>query len=284
MSGLQPFRSILFLFSLSIVATGLACGERGESSENGSVRSVEAWATEMGPPERFVWDDEPISFSPPPADWERQREQSGGLFGARFVKYESGGQAIHLAEVTAVGQRDRCSELKALLRDLDELSPREFQTRLQRARPYLRDPINRSEKDAFKAANNRLDQARKAEREGDPAEVRDRISAALWDLKWVEYTLSEVVEPVLFTGEEWAGHGEIELQEPLAGEIAGEPSLHVDYLFDSKDKDRVFTGRKVYIEHNNRLFEASFLGVEEYLPLFEAMVQSISFPGGACEH
>lgn len=271
-----------------LVMTGIlawtGCQDGTNSEANDPVRSVASWAAEIGPPERFVWDDEPISFSPPPAAWERQREQSGGLFGARFVKYESGGQAIHIAEVTNVGRRDRCSELEALLADLDSLSPREFPRRLQLAQPYLRDPINRSETEAFEAANSRLDQARAAHRAGDREEVRNRISAALWDLRWVEYSLDEVVQPVLFTGEGLSALGKVEVSEPVAGTVGNEPSLVVDYLFDSNDKHRVFKGRKVYVEHNNRLFEASFLGVDAYLPLFEAIVQSISFPGGACEH
>jgi hypothetical protein len=271
--------------SLFVVVMAIGCEGSDDPVASTVLRSEAEWAAHLPAPEEFTWDDQPISFSPPPPEWERQREQSGGLMGARFVKYESGGQAIHVAEVTAIGQRDRCSELGALLRDVDELTAHEFRSRLQRARPYLRAPVNRSEKEAFEAANERLDEARAAFREGDLEEVRGRISAALWDLRWVEYSLDEVVGQAMFTGEGYVQIGRVELSEPVAFEVAGEPALRLDYRVDMRPReDRVLEGRKVYVEHDNRLFEASFQGIAEYRPLFDAMVSTISFPTGPCEH
>lgn len=263
----------------------LGCSESADNASESALKTSTDWAAELPALEEFIWDDQPISFSPPPADWERQREQSGGLLGARFVKYVSGGQAIHVAEVTSVGRRDRCSELEALLQDLDELSSREFRNRMQRAQPYLNEPINRSEETAYEAAHGRLGDAKVAHRAGDLDETRDRISAALWDLRWVEYSLDEVVGPALFTGKGYAQFGEVKLSEPVAMEVAGEEALSLDFRVDrGPNPDRAIHGRKVYVAHNNRLFEASFQGVEEYRPLFDAMVATISFPAGPCEH
>ncbi len=270
-------------FVIFVLVVG--CSESTENASESVLKTSADWAAELPAPEKFSWDDQPISFSPPPADWERQREQSGGLMGARFVKYVSGGQAIHVAEVTAIGRRDRCSELETLLQDLDELSPREFRSRLQRAQPYLNDPINRSEKTAFEAALGRLGDAKVAYRAGDLDETRSRISAALWDLRWVEYSLDEVVGPAMFTGKGYAQFGEVKLSETVAMEVAGEEALSLDFRIErGPNPDRVIYGRKVYVAHNNRLFEASFQGVEKYRPLFDAMVATISFPAGPCEH
>jgi hypothetical protein len=267
----------------AVLSVALGCGEGEEKSAKSRLTAAD-WATRLGPPEQFTWDDQPLSFAPPPPDWKRQREQSGGLRGARFVKPVSGGQAIHVAEVTALGKRDRCSELEALLRELDELSQREFMIRLQRSRPYGKDPVNAGEKMAFAAANERLDEARTAHIAGDLQEVRRQISEALFTLRFVIYALDEVVQDALFTGEGYEQFGKIEVFEAQPGELAGKPSVELEYLLAVEGKELLIYGRKVYVEHNNRLFELSFQGVEEYLPLFEALLESVRFPDGACQH
>lgn len=276
---------IFEIVGLSLLVIALGCDATGQIPDRREERSAEEWAAELAAPEEFSWDDQPIRFAPLPADWERQREQSGGLFGTRFVKYVSGGQSIEVAEFTAVGKRDRCTELEELLRDLDELDRREFMNRLLKARPYLgKDPLNASETEAFEAANERLDDARSAYLAGDFEEVRGRISAALWDLRWVALPLEDIVEPALFTGEGYDRMGRIEVAEPVDSEVAGKPAILLEYVFEPNDRDGVFHGKHYYVAHNNRLFVARFQGVDEYLPLFDAMVDSISFPPGACEH
>jgi hypothetical protein len=283
-STLMRCRAVLPLL-VSVLLHGVGCQEGDEARQGPAERSIEQWAKELSPVESFAWDDQPISYAPPPASWERQREQSGGIMGARFVLHESGGQSIHIGEVTKVGQRDRCSELESLMAEIEELSPREFSGRLQRARPYLREPINRSETEAFEAANERLDEARDAFRAGDVEEARSRIAAALWDLRWVKYSLEEVVGPALFTGKGYSQIGRVEIAEPVESSVSGAPALTLDYLVDVRsDEERVLTGRRVYFEHNNRLFEAAFQGVAAYRGLFDAIVASISLEPGACEH
>ena len=247
-------------------------------------RTPEEWREMLLPPETFVWDDQPLAFSPPPLGWVNEREQSGGLMGVRYVKHRSVGERIHVAEYTAVGKKDRCSELEAMLRELDELDDRQFQRRLQRARPYARHPINTSETKAAERAHEKLDAARDAFRAGRLDTVRDRLADAIWDLQWVSYTLDEVVGPAVFTGKGFKGIGQVEISEPVRGEVAGEPSLSLDYTLLAHRGGRLYHGREVYVAHNNRLFVASFQGLEENLPLFDALVSTIRFPAGACEH
>jgi hypothetical protein len=43
-------------------------------------------------------------------------------------------------------------------------------------------------------------------------------------------------------------------------------------------------GRRVYTVKNNRMFEFGFQGLQENLPLFEEILESVSFPVGPCEH
>ena len=264
-------RLIASLATLSVVG----CGEEWP----GGAREIE-----LLPPETFVWDDQPIAFSPPPEGWVAEREQSGGLFGVRYVKRHSVGERIHVAEFSAVGRRDRCSELASLLDELDELGLREFQGRLQRARPYAKSPIDASEEEGFRKANGRLDGAWDAFREGDLERARERIATAIGDLHWVRYALDEVVAPAIFTGEGLDRLGEVVVAAPRPAQVAGAPARSIDYTFRARDTGRLYHGREVYVEHNNRLFVASFQGLEENLALFDALVASISLLEGPCEH
>ena len=43
-------------------------------------------------------------------------------------------------------------------------------------------------------------------------------------------------------------------------------------------------GRRVYVVKNNRMFEFGFQGLQENLALFEKVLDSVTFPPGACEH
>lgn len=60
----------------------------------------------LPPAEVFSWGGQPISFSPPPEGWRREKEQSGGLRGARFVLAGSVGERIHVAEHYQLDDRD----------------------------------------------------------------------------------------------------------------------------------------------------------------------------------
>jgi uncharacterized protein (DUF1697 family) len=51
----------------------------------------------LKPEERFTWCDQPIAFSPPPAPWYREAENSGGLLGVRFVLAGGLGECITVA-------------------------------------------------------------------------------------------------------------------------------------------------------------------------------------------
>jgi hypothetical protein len=64
--------------------------------------------------------------------------------------------------------------------------------------------------------------------------------------------------------------------------VAGEPAVRRDYTFEHRG--HTFTGREIFVMHNNRLFVAAFHGLDENLPLFDDMVASIVFPAGECEH
>ena len=61
----------------------------------------------LRPREAFDWSGKKISFSIPPAGWRRERETSGGIKGARFVKERSVGEAIGLGDYYILADRNR---------------------------------------------------------------------------------------------------------------------------------------------------------------------------------
>lgn len=48
----------------------------------------------LGPAETFHWVAQPVAFAPPPARWERQGDNGGGMLGVRFILTGGGGQSI----------------------------------------------------------------------------------------------------------------------------------------------------------------------------------------------
>ena len=270
--------------ALAALTPILACGTSDSDSADGVASGIaaEIAALETSPRETFHWSDQPLSFAPLAEPWERNREQSGGQIGVYFVKKGSVGERIGVGEYYRVGRRDRCVELVELLRDVDTLTQRDFAKRLQRARPYAAMPIHAEETVAFDGANEVLDRARDQFREEDLEGVRHNIAVAIQRLSWVEYDLDEVVDDVLFTGEGWEREGEIDVQPPRDAIVAGLPAKIIDFTHYNSWKGRLFHGREVYFVHGNHLFTAGFLGLEENLVLFDAVLETITFPKGEC--
>jgi hypothetical protein len=67
--------------------------------------------------ETFHWSDQPVSFEPPPANWYREGELSGGVRGVRFVKTRGRGEAITVGEIHRIGARDKELTLDDVLED-----------------------------------------------------------------------------------------------------------------------------------------------------------------------
>jgi hypothetical protein len=232
--------------------------------------------------ETFRWSGQPISFELPPEGWERQRDQSGGVEGVAFIKVGSVGEVVRVEEVFSVDKRDRCEELQALARDLDNMDPGTFERDVQRATLYAEPPWNREEPGLTNAANDRLDRARDLFRMGRRAEARDEILAALEVASRIRFDLDDVVERALYSAEGHPREVRVEVDEPAPFELAGESALRQDYRLHYNRRD--YVGRRIYVAHNNRLFVIGFQGLEEHLALFERILDTVSFPPGACAH
>jgi hypothetical protein len=267
-------RLILYLLLLSVCGT-TACGPGGGSSSE---------LAALPPAEVFNWGGQPISVSPPPESWRREKAQSGGLRGVRFIKIGSVGEEIRLAEHYALDERDRCARFSELLRDLDKLDRREFGKTIHQTRLYASPPINDREAYLVELANGQLDRARETFLRDQPVKTRTAVARAFEHAVGIRYSLDEVVDRVIFSPDSYDSFGKVEVQSPVGGELAGEPSVSVDFTLDSRDRKILYSGRQVYVMHNNRLFVMTFLGLPENLPLFDQIVAGTSFPPGQCAH
>lgn len=233
-------------------------------------------------PEVFVWGSQPISVSPPPEDWYRERESSGGLRGVRFIKSRSFGEEIRIAEHYALDDRLRCSEQLDLLENLEDFNRNEFSRALQRARFYIPDPITSFEERSAEVANEALDEARAAFLAGDISDARYSIRRAIDRGRSIRYALDDVLDRVMFDSAAYEPFGVVETMPQRSGYVGGVPSVAVDYTLDSRDNGHLYSGRQVYVVEDNRLFVLSFHGLRQNLELFEAIVDSVSFPRSRC--
>ncbi len=235
------------------------------------------------PLELFTWTgDQPISFSPPPADWNRSRYQNGGTEGVDFVLAGSGGEQILIAERFFLGNRDRCIAIRELQDSLGDFNPRSFSEALQKGKRYKESAPSVQDEKITPLINDTLNRARDHYRAGDMALVQVELDRALEHSAEIRYTLVETVDEVLFTAKGNSVYPKIQVDAPVDDELAGEPAVRVNFTFDSY---RVpFIGRRIYTINNNRMFEIGFQGTEANLPLFEAVLESITFPAGPCEH
>lgn len=64
------------------------------------------------PAETFRWCNQPLTFQPPPAKWERHKHNQGGLRGVWFTHRGSVGERIYVSEYYQVGQRAEREEVR----------------------------------------------------------------------------------------------------------------------------------------------------------------------------
>ena len=225
------------------------------------------------PPETFEWGTRPITFSPPPADWERTGELSGGLKGARFVRRW---EAMGVAEYYLVGDRDRRPALKDLLDRFDSFDERELRRQLQLALYRTDDPLSPDEAEVAAEANEAIHRATMAHINGDLAGARSELAAALAAAERLKLALDDVVGRVEFRPERRQEPERYRLLSRRSTEIAGRSASVVDFTLWTPE--RPYWGREVYVMDDNHLFVATYQGSKSNLSLFDRMVATISFP------
>lgn len=228
------------------------------------------------PAETFNFAPQPISFAPPPAPWAAEREQSGGLVGVRYVKLGSVGEAIGVADHSDVSGRLREPQLTALLAVDSDPNGFEYEKVLRNAWPRTEKPYSDLERAVAERVNEALQRSETARRSGDFNAMRMEVAAALADAQLLHFTLPEVIERAIFKPEQSANAARYKNLGRREIQVAGEPAVVLDLTLDLPEGKRYL--RKVYVMHNDHLFAAEFIGLEESLPLFDKVVASITFP------
>ncbi len=253
--------TILLAFAV-LALTCSGCAQRNEAP--------------LEPPERFAWVSQPIEFSPPPATWTREAENSGGLLGVRFVLTGGGGQRIIVAAHRQIAERDRKAALESLLAEHASLVQKAFLKRLSRARAPTDDPVSEREAQVAYAINAALDRAQ-ADYLGDhPGFVSTDLEEALRTARAYQPTMAELLPRLRIRPEE--------RQDPERWRSGIEHDSTINWrdVFVSEDTlltpERPLIYREVFWVEGGCAFSASFQGLPKERRTFDRLVASIAFP------
>ena len=216
------------------------------------------------PPQTFNFAPQAISFAPPPAPWAAEREQSGGIVGVRYVKVGSVGEGIGVGDYYDVSGRLREPQLTALLAVDSDPNDFPYSKALRNAWPRTETPYSDLESAVAERVNDALQRAEIARRARDFDAMRMEVAAALADAQLLHFTLKEVIDRAIFKPEQSANAARYKTLGRRDILVAGEPAVVLDLTLDLPEGKRYL--RKVYVLHNDHLFIAEFIGLEESLP------------------
>jgi hypothetical protein len=231
---------------------------------------------ELLPSETFTWIRQPIAFCPPPAPWERQGDNGGGLVGVRFILRGGGGQCISLSAFRELAERSRKDAISELIAAGDSLPQREFLQRVSLARARTDDWISEGDAGAARAINAALDRATADYLDGSPAFTRADLDAALRAATEYEPTLEELLPSMRLHP--------AAMQEPERWRIgrerdtvlAGLPAFASDDTLIAPEQTLLYD--EVFWVVKGCAFKATFQGLAPNLATFHRVVDSIRFP------
>jgi hypothetical protein len=253
------------VFAVALLA-GCGSGTNGAKSIAG-----------LGPPETFRWCDQPITFAPPPPRWHRDAYGNGERRGIWFVKERSGGEAIIVAAVDLIGDRDRGAALRELLARIDAYEDRDLDRALTLARWRTDLPFVGNEAEVATVVNGALDRAMTGMTHQDRTEVRIALMDASDAAARLQIRLDDALASPAFDAERHSQPDHYQVNARARITIGGEPAERVDYTWRIDDK--VLALREVHVMHGNHLFVASIQGADQKdFGWFDRVVESIAFP------
>jgi hypothetical protein len=233
----------------------------------------------LSPPETFDWSGQAVTFAPPSDGWRREGETGGGIKGARFVKERSVGEAIGVGDYYLLADRHRSAYLRDMLAKFDTYDNGfGWERALRGAYAHTDSPFSPLEAEVAESINAAVGQANAAFRTRDKDAARSHLESALQDADRLQFSLADVIDRVEFKPE---GREHPEWYQLLArreGTIAGEPAIFVDYTVKTPVRTETFFAREAYVVHNSHLFIGTFIGLQETLSVFDAIIDSIEFP------
>jgi hypothetical protein len=236
-------------------------------------------APELQPSETFDWSGEKISFSIPPAGWRREGETSGGIKGARFVKERSVGEGIGLGDYYILADRNRSAHIQEILEKFDTYDYGfAWDRALRNAYAYTDTPFSSLESEIAQRVNEEVGQASAAYRNRDRDSAKAHLEAARAEASRLRFSLGDVITRVEFKPERRQNPEWYQMLGRRETAIAGEAAVIVDYTVKVPERMQAFSAREAYFVHNSHLFICTFIGLQESLAVFDAILASIEFP------
>jgi hypothetical protein len=232
----------------------------------------------LQPPETFDWSGQKISFSMPPVGWRREGETSSGIKGARFVKERSVGEAIGLGDYYILADRNRSSHIREILAKFETYDYGfAWDRALREAYAHTDTPFSSLESEIAGRVNDEVGQAGMAYRNRDRDSAKAHLESALAEAGRLHFSLDEVIARVEFKPERRQNPEYYQMLGRRETTIAGEPAVVVDYTVKVPERPQTYAAREAYFVHNSHLFICTFIGLQESLAVFEAMLASIQW-------
>jgi len=260
----QPQRGLIAVLAGVTLCAGCGRGAGGASAK-------------LQPPEAFHWIWQPISFSPPPANWYRDGDNSGGELGVRFILRDGGGQVIEVSAYRQLAERERRSALARLIGRQDSLTKYEFLDQLSLARPNPADlPISDRESEAMRTINRSIDRANENYLADNPGFATADLQSALRAAKGYEPTLAEMLPTIRLRPEKMQNPEYWRIGRERDTVLAGLPAFASDDTLVLPEQTLLY--HEVFWVVNGCAFKATFQGRKENLALFDRIVDSVTFP------
>ena len=265
----MPVPRLAAVFALVILAGAPAC----------SSSPAKPAAPVLQPPEAFDWSGQKISFSMPPVGWRREGETSGGIKGVRFVKERSVGEGIGFGDYYILADRNRSTHIREILAKFDTFDYGfAWDRALRDAYASTDTPFSPLETEIAERVNGEVGEASAAYRNRDRDSARAHLEAALAEASRLRFSLDDVISRVEFKAERKQNPEYYTMLGRRETTIAGEPAVVVDYTVKVPERPQTYAAREAYFVHNSHMFICTFIGLQESLAVFEAMLASIEFP------
>jgi hypothetical protein len=235
-------------------------------------------APKLQPAETFDWSGQKISFSMPPAGWRREGETSGGIKGVRFVKERSVGEGIGFGDYYILADRNRSTHIREILAKFDTFDYGfAWDRALRDAYAHTDTPFSPLESEIAQRVNSEVGEASVAYRNRDRDSAKAHLEAALAEASRLHFSLDEVIARVEFKPDKKQNPEYYQVLGRRETTIAGEPAVVVDYTVKVPERPQTYAAREAYFVHNSHMFICTFIGLQESLAVFEAMLASIEW-------
>jgi hypothetical protein len=194
------------------------------------------------------------------------------------VKERSVGEAIGLGDYYVLADRNRSAHIRDILARFHTFDDGfAWDRALRNAYAYTDTPFSSLESEIAGRVNSEVGQASAAYRRDRDA-AKAHLEVALAEASRLSFSLGDVITRVEFTPESRQNPEWYRMLGRRETTIAGEPAVIVDYTVKVPERPQTYSAREAYFVHNSHLFICTFIGLQESLAVFEAILASIEFP------